>query len=89
VFDLLEETASGDAAPLAEAYLCAEILDVVCNEGSARGKRHELVVSWLDQFMHMGLVQLPFSPCALNKPTAHLLCLTSGGRATTSSSVMK
>jgi DELLA protein len=76
VFDSLEDGCGGGAA-LAEAYLGAEILDVVCNEGSARGERHEVVASWRERFARAGLAQLPFGPRALDEATAHLLLLTS------------
>ncbi|GJN15291.1 hypothetical protein PR202_gb02189 [Eleusine coracana subsp. coracana] len=80
IFDSMEDAAGGGGGgvrdPLAEAYLRAEIFDVVCGEGSARAERHELLGRWRERLMRAGMAQLPFGPNALRQATDQLFSLT-------------
>lgn len=62
----------------AEGYLRAEIMDVVCGEGSARAERHEPLDRWRERLARAGLVQVPFGPHAHDVATDQLIRLTSG-----------
>ncbi|XP_062179515.1 protein SLENDER RICE1-LIKE 2-like [Phragmites australis] len=75
MFDSMEAVGSSNA--LAEAYLRAEIFDIVCGEGSARAERHELLVPWRERLARAGLTQLPFGPNALRQVTTQLIRMTS------------
>ncbi|RLN07138.1 DELLA protein DWARF8-like [Panicum miliaceum] len=61
---------------LAEASLRAEILDVVCGEGSARAERHEPVGRWRERLARAGLTQLPFGADEVRRATAQLIRAT-------------
>jgi DELLA protein len=76
VFDSMETV--GGRGALAEAYLRAEIFDVVCGEGSARAERHELGTRWRERLARAGMAQVPFGPRALHQATEQLVRLTSG-----------
>jgi hypothetical protein len=60
--------AVGSRGALAEAYLRAEIFDVVCGEGSARTERHELGTRWREKLARAGMAQVPFGPRARAPP---------------------
>nr|CAB3446946.1 unnamed protein product [Digitaria exilis] len=70
---------------LAEALLRAEILDVVCGEGSARVERHEPMVRWRERLARAGLAQVPFGPDEARHAVAQLALATrmmvAGGRS--------
>ena len=58
---------------LAEVCLWAEILDVVCGEGSARAERHEPVGRWRERLARAGLTQLPVGADEVRRATAQLI----------------
>ncbi|OEL14299.1 DELLA protein DWARF8 [Dichanthelium oligosanthes] len=62
---------------LAEAYLRAEIFDIVCGEGSARTERHELLGRWRERLTRAGLAQVPFGLNEARLATAQLVHATS------------
>ncbi|RLN00885.1 DELLA protein DWARF8-like [Panicum miliaceum] len=67
----------GATDSLAEAYLRAEIFDIVCGEGSARAERHEPLGRWRERLARAGLTQVPFGRNEVQLATAQLLRATS------------
>ena len=81
MFDSMEAAShrtggGGTTSALAEAWLRAEILDVVCGEGSARAERHEPVGRWRKRLARAGLTQLPFGADEARRATAQLIRAT-------------
>ncbi|RLM78758.1 DELLA protein DWARF8-like [Panicum miliaceum] len=81
MFDSMEaathRTGGGSTtSTLAEACLRAEILDVVCGEGSARAERHEPVGRWRERLARAGLAQLPLGADEVRRATAQLIRAT-------------
>ncbi|KAG2651674.1 DELLA protein SLR1-like [Panicum virgatum] len=81
MFDSMEAAShrtggGGATSALAEACLRAEILDVVCGEGSARAERHEPVGRWRERLARAGLTQLPFRADEARRATAQLIRAT-------------
>jgi len=78
MFDSMEAAShrtggGGTTSALAEACLRAEILDVVCGEGSARAERHEPVGRWRERLARAGLTQLPVGADEVRRATAQLI----------------
>ncbi|OEL28319.1 DELLA protein GAI1 [Dichanthelium oligosanthes] len=64
---------------VAEAYLRAEILDIISGEGSARAERHEPMGRWHERLARAGLTQVPFGLDEVRLAKAHLTRATFSG----------
>ncbi|CAL4901695.1 unnamed protein product [Urochloa decumbens] len=77
MFDSMEARGPRAGNAPAEAYLRAEIFDIVCGEGSARAERHELLSRWKERLARVGLAQVPFGQNEVRLAEAHLISATS------------